>query len=258
MTTVIQSELAVVLIATKYDRHLVNETGVNFQAGAPGVAFQPIVIDGDIFPDITTCLNLGIMQAIEQKIPYVTWAHTDMLWEDPYWFHTLRNILEVYPEILKICASNSRDEIHPWRIGQEQSWLMRTKDFEENDWLWFNPKFRKCGGCEDYYQHYQILTRGKLIAITPDATVKHAGAQTRSKYDSNPDQLFNQQIFGQLTRYGQLIEVHQPGYFGILTPNREQAIDNVHPGLRALLKLDCPPLQSFTDREREFFLKQSV
>lgn len=254
-----QFELAVILIATKWDRHLVDATGLNFSKGMNGIPYLPIIINGDNFPDITSCLNLGIAQAIASGAKYVTWAHTDMDWQDPHWFPTLRNILDIYPEVFKICASNSRDQIHPWRIGQEQSWLMRTMDFQKNSWLWFDSRFRKCGGCEDYLQHFNILARGHLIAITPDTTIFHKGAQTRSKYDSNPDQLYNQGLFGLMTEFGQLVEVHQAGYFGVLCADREEAFESLHFGLRGMLFKEQrlpDPLVVYPEAKRMQLLKQ--
>jgi len=177
--------------------------------------FLFIPIDGSQFPDITVCLNLGIKAALDQGIEYVHWAHGDMYYlQDPTWYDVLRSTLQAYPEVMKICASNSRDEIHPPRIGQEQTWLMRTADFKQNPWLWFDERFIRCGGCEDYAQHLNILARGKLVCITPETTVMHRGMQTRSRYDSNPHQLANQHAFGQFSHLGQLVEVHQPTYFG--------------------------------------------
>ena len=230
-------DLLVILIVTKYDdKKLIEPKLKALEQSIPkDIDYNTLTIDGARFPDITSCLNIGIAFAIKHEFEYIHWMHLDFTYDDPHWFPTLRNILQIYPEIFKICASNSRDQIHPWRIGQEQSWLCRTKDFIENSWFWFDPRFKKCGGCEDYLQHFILLARGHLIAITPDTTIFHKGAQTRSKYDSNPDQLYNQGLFGLMTEFGQLVEVHQAGYFGVLCADREEAFKSLPFGLRGML-----------------------
>jgi hypothetical protein len=185
------------------------------------LTYQAILINGDTIPSITEGLNLGIKAAIQLEAKYIHWNHTDFLYDDPKWFPVLREELEKHPSLLKICAANSRDPLGKYRIGQEQTWLMRTQDFVKYPNLFFEEKFIRCGGCEDYYQHLRILASGKLIAITPWSTIHHAGAQTRSKYDSNPHQLYNQQVFGTVTGLNRLVEVHQPSYFGCSLTDEE-------------------------------------
>ncbi len=231
-------ELATILIFTSHDKHLVDATMAGLEESLKGIPYLPILVDGDNFPDITSCLNMGIGVALNNGCQFIHWVHTDMEYRDKNWFPTLRSILNKHPEILKICASNSRDEIGPLRIGQEQTWLMRTRDFTLHEWLWFDPRFIRCGGCEDYYQHLQILVHGFLILITPECTIYHKGAQTRSLYDTNPHQLKNQQLFGELTGYGQLVEVHDKGFFGAKYPFelRDQIINQLDPRLKELIQ----------------------
>ena len=180
-----------------------------------------VPVDGDQITDLAACLNLGILACVQAGCEYITWVHGDFHYDDPAWYDTLRYTLEAYPEITKLCAANSRDEIHPPRIMQEQSWLMRSRDFLANPWLFFDERFLRCGGCEDYAQSLQILARGKLVVVTPEATVFHAGMQTRGKYDTSEHQRYNQGIFGQITHLGQLVEVHQSRYFGWFLDNME-------------------------------------
>jgi hypothetical protein len=199
-----------------------------------------ITVDGDQWPDLSRCLNIGIDYCIAQGAEYISWLHGDFHYDDLNWFVTLRNTLIAYPHILKICASNSRDPILGWRIGQEQSWLIKSESFQLFPWLYFDERFIRCGGCEDYMQHLNILFRALLCVITPEATIFHKGAQTRGKYDTNPHQIFNQSLFGQISGFNQLVEVHDKKYFGCLWDDNELStlIGMIAPELRKALGLE--------------------
>lgn len=242
-------ELAVILISTKWDSKSPAEIQRLFEEGFDG-EYTFLVTDGCAIPDITHCLNVGIKTAINLGCKYVHWIHSDFTYENKQWFPVLKQTLDAYPEILKICASNSRDPIGDWRIGQEQTWLMRCADFVKYPWLFFDQNFVRCGGAEDYMQHLNILGRGKLIAITPEATIYHKGAQSRGKYDSNQEAMYNYHIFGQKTGFNQLIEVHTTDYFGLLLPEEERraALEAVPESVRELLSLRASTLPYIPER----------
>ena len=189
------NKLAVIYIYTAHEgTKSIDTVRGEFEKGFDG-EYLWVAVDGTVFPDITQCLNIGVKAAIQNNCDYITWAHNDMEWTDPAWAYALANILEAYPGIKKMCASNSRDQIYPFRIGQEQTWLMRVSDFEKHPWLWFDERFIRCGGYEDWRQSVNILSRGGLVCITPDCTVFHKGAQTRSSYDSTQHQLHNNAVW---------------------------------------------------------------
>ena len=199
-----------------------------------------IQIDGDKFPDLSVCLNAGIDFCIAQGVEFIHWLHADFAYDDQEWFQSLKGLLNAYPICLKACASNSRDPIGPWRIGHEQSYLLRTSDFIDKPWLFFDERFVKCGGCEDYMLHLNLLFRGCLVIVSPECTVCHKGAQTRGKVNTNPDQIFNQTLFGKISGFSQLIEVHSKKYFGCLYDDSELStlIGMIPPQLRKTLGLD--------------------
>lgn len=202
-----------------------------------------VSVNGDEIPDLSQCLNIGIDFCIKQGAEYIHWMHNDFHYDDPEWFPCLKQILDCYPQVIKACASNSRDPIGKWRIGQEQSWLMRADYFSYLPFLYFDERFVRCGGCEDYLQHLNILSRGGLVIITPDCTVHHKGAQTRSQYNTTEHQLFNQGVFSQISGFGQLIEVHDPKYFGMLWSDDElkSIVEGVPTKLREALNLESIP-----------------
>ena len=224
-SNLIEDSLGVVVVQTKWDsldrtREVVNQ----LKQTVP--TCEVVVVDGDQCKNLSDCLNHGIRFLGAKRCQYVHWLHNDFSYNDPQWFLKLKTILFQDPSILKICASNSRDPIGPFRIGQEQSWLMRMEDFLRFPWLWFDSRFVKCGGMEDWMQSLHILGRGGIVAITPETAIYHVGAQTRSKYDTNPDQLYNQWLYGALTGIGQAFDPHDAKFFGcFLTANeRNQAL----------------------------------
>lgn len=210
-----------------------------------GFEFRWIAVDGNINPDLSKCLNLGIAESIRHGCEFIHWAHPDMEWIDPQWLTTLAGILDSQSQILKICASNGRDDIGPFRIGQEQSWLMRTKDFEEFPWLWFHEGYIRCGGCEDYDQHLNILGRGYRIFITPAATVYHSGATTRSSYCTQDHQFFNHQIFASRTGFMGLEEIHKEEFIGWFDKGSVPGGSPYGPETR---KLRCYPQSEVRDK----------
>ncbi len=248
--------LAIVYVRTKYD----NPVELNRSIDEVLQSLEPLMkegklevivipVDGDAVPDLSACLNRGITDAFRNNCDYVHWLHSDFTYDDPDWFLKLKFYLDTYPEIMKICASNSREVIEPMRIGQEQSWLMRVPDFYRYPWLYFDERFIRCGGCEDYYQHLQILGRGKLVLITPDCTIHHRGAASRDTYDSHPHQRQNRAIFAQINGYNEFIEVHQAKYLGcLLKPDeRDWAMSQINPILLPYLKINSLP-SSVTNR----------
>lgn len=235
-----KGSLGVIYIRTKHDNPNEFER-VQLELDITVKADYFIVgIDGDKNPDLTRCLNMGIQSCKTAGAEFIHWAHPDFHYDDPKWFSTLREILEAYPEILKVCASNSRDEIGPWRIGQEQSWLMRANDFDSFPWLYFNEQFKGIGGYEDWYQSYQILGHGYVLCITPEVTVHHLGASSRTKHDTTKDQWFNHDVFCRLTEFPKAIEPHLPEFFGyFLTVKQTQyRLQTMSPVLAQNLKLD--------------------
>ena len=251
MTPIRKDSLGVIYIHTRYDDPKDFELRQKELDAAVKQDYVILKIDGDQFPDLTVCLNKGIHQAIQLGCEYVHWCHGDFHYDDPDWYDVLRHSLEAWPQILKICASNSRDEIHPMRIGQEQSWLMATSTFTKFPWAYFDERYLRCGGCEDYQQHFSILGHGFIVAITPETTIFHKGAQTRGKYDTNEHQLRNQGIFAQLTGFGGLVEIHKPEYFGCLLDPAEQRAATENLGLLGdLLKINEAAHFLIPDRQK--------
>ena len=209
-------DLGVILILTKWDnRSLVESKLLELRSSIPSeTTFSIITIDGDDIVDLSVCLNVGIQEAIKQSCKYIFWLHLDFTFDDKNWFPILRQILDTQPDILKICASNSRDPISSLRIGQEQTFLWRAEDFRKYPWLFFNPAFIRCGGVEDWLQSLLILANGFFVLITPDCHIFHKGAQTRKNYDTNQHQLHNHAVFSNLTGFGQLVDPHTPEFFG--------------------------------------------
>lgn len=232
-------DVAAIHIHTKWDREQTNYSHDQFKKSGIPKNNLFFLLDGDTTPAITTCLNFGIQSAIKTKCKYVFWSHSDFNYDDPNWFQTLSRILDENPSILKICASNSRDTKYPLRLGQEQGYLLRSKDFTDKPWLYFNEQYLKCGGLEDWDQSLQILGRGYLILITPEATIYHKGAQTRSQYDSNPDQWHNHGVFANLTGFGCVKEVHIKEHFGIGLDEVTfyERLNAINPVLRTALEL---------------------
>lgn len=253
-------DLGVICIKTKYDDKSVEQMkeAVGNSLGSDDFLF--FAVDGHEVADLSRCLNLGINACIETGCEYIHWTHADFTYDNNSWLVTLKENLIAYPEILKLCASNSRDEIHPWRVGQEQSWLMRSADFKKYPWLWFDEQFRRCGGSEDYMQHLNILARGFLIAITPETTIFHKGAQARAKYNTNVEALHNQGIFATRTALGQLIEVHKPEYFGALLPcaEREAQIAALPGCLRELLRVDAAQAISLWEEDKKQHISKQM
>lgn len=234
------NSLGIVYIETQWDNSADFDARRRELDGTVPEAYYIVKIDGDKVPDLSTCLNRGIQTCIEAGVEYIHWCHGDFKYTDPFWFKRLRDFLVDNPQVLKACASNSRDEIHPLRIGQEQTHVYRAIDFLKYPWLFFDQRYIRCGGSEDYAQHLNLLARGYLICITPSTSIFHKGAQTRGKYNTNKEALINQGIFAELTGFGGLVEVHQPCYWGcaLSQAEREEKKSMLSPFLRNLLG-DC-------------------
>lgn len=207
-------ELAIVIIETQKDKHIIprvmDEIRVSLFSQEPTF----IVVSGEGKNNhLTDALNNGIRAAIERGCQYVFWAHPDMSFKQRGWHIPLMRILDTKPSCLKVCAANSRDPIEPGiRLDQEQSWMMRTADYANHENLWFNEAFQRIGGFEDWYQSWQIITSGYVVAVTSESQVFHAGMQTRKLRDTVQEQQDNSVAYQKLTNTNE--NPHQWKFFG--------------------------------------------
>jgi hypothetical protein len=235
-----KDSLGVISVVTQWDDRLELQRAYDELSKCNIGDYFIIQINGSEFPDLSVCLNAGIDFCIAQGVEFIHWLHADFAYDDHEWFQSLKGVLNAYPICLKACASNSRDPIGSWRIGHEQSYLLRTSDFLDKPWLFFDERFVRCGGCEDYMLHLNILFRGCIVLVSPECTVYHKGAQTRGKVDTNEAQIYNQTLFGKISGFSQLIEIHDKKYYGCLMSDEElDVITNlIPPQLRKTLGLE--------------------
>lgn len=205
--------LAILIIETAKDKPLIPDLMADIKTSLFGQTPTFIVVSGEgQNNDLSVALNTGIQGAIEMGCEYVFWAHPDMKFNQPNWHLPLIEILDECPICLKVCAANSRDPIGPLRLDQEQSWMMRTSDFEKFENLWFNHDFKRIGGFEDWYQSWSIITSGFVVVVTPKSQVWHAGMGTRKLRDTVQEQQDNSVTYQMLT--GTNENPHQWKFFG--------------------------------------------
>lgn len=207
------SKLAIIIVETPADKEAIPKVMENIVCSLFDQQPSFIVVSGEgKNKDLTAALNAGIQAAIESDCDYVFWAHPDMRFDQPNWHLPLVSILNSCPRCLKVCASNSRDPIGELRLDQEQSWMMRTRDFQEIEGLYFDETFKAIGGFEDWYQSWQIITSGYLVVVTPTAKVFHAGMGTRKLKDTVAEQQGNSEVYCKLTGVNE--NPHQWQFFG--------------------------------------------
>ncbi len=186
-------DLAILMIETKRDRDVIPGVLEDIRVSLFSQEPRFIIVSGEGSAEcLSVALNRGIRAAIQNECRYIFWAHPDMRFEQPNWHIPLMKILDEKKSVMKVCSANSRDKIIPGlRLGHEQSWMMRTSDYVENPWLWFDEDFAGIGGYEDLYQSYQIISRGRLVLIDSSSLVYHKGMGTRSQMDTRKEQIMN-------------------------------------------------------------------
>ncbi len=168
------------------------------------------IIENEHPVDLAAALNQGMRYLLDKtNIHYIGWIHNDMTFY-PNWLsrlvdqiHRRKDIGKLAPDSLNRYGPDDPDFAEKFmaehsdncRPGNACPWLIRRAVIEKVGW--FDERFVKCGGYEDWDYNNRILEAGYQVMITKGSVVWHPTMGTRQNHDETEPGRMNAELYSQ-------------------------------------------------------------
>lgn len=159
---------------------------------------------------LTVALNQGLHYFLAYpEVEYIGWIHNDMTFYRS-WLQRLLDFLEQNPLVGKVAPTSlhqfgpddpdiaeqfmhqNQDVFYP---GNACPWVMPRHVIEKVGF--FDERFIKCGGYEDWDFNNRVLEEGFSVMITRSSVVWHPAMGTRKHHDESESGRKNAELYSQ-------------------------------------------------------------